>query len=705
MSQQPPPGYPHKTPKGYRSGSKPYRYVYPDGKGGWTSRPEERKPGTGQGKLWPTHQRTDKPQGAMFPPHQREIRERRERAEQEKHDLGVRRRRALRFETGQDIQINNPGDPWHAEVGEIAEIDAEGYIHMADTDGTTRKFDPIHVERYISEEMQEAKDRWSIGDEVVDYDGDRGTVAGFTQEGEVIIEGDRGGRWESSPDDLRHQEEEEEDIFEAYPQLGPVFQLFQDGLKLGPVELREVEWTNEYGDIKMSGRLIDPDTGNEVGQLIRNFHMGASESYVYHAYFTLEHSYRAKGAAKDLCLAQDEAYREAGLDYIKVTAALEVGRYAWALYGFDYAHDFNLDYHKGAIETELVDHNVDPATIEDLLDQIHHSWDVARFDYNGIRLGPNGYPIGKFVMLNGEGWDGKRSLDPDDYGYQVGQAYAKSKGKKGKGPLNKARRSRRLKMAGEDMWREEDLEELEQVHEEFASTRKSEPVDLGEGDALTKALAMEQGDLAVLGDGTLVVKAGATFREAQEGDLTKAKYKRKVPKPGGGFRYIYDRIRGKKKPLTGTKEEEEEKVQREIEERKKKRAEEKRRHGVGDAYRQHTEVGGKPRGAMGHLDRKSETTKSDVDPLDLLKSTPNQVSAVRIGSITYAMHDGYATAPDVRVPGLEPARREPESSPAPPDPLAGLYNPSGGGGVRVGPEGRLIRPDSGIFTLLPGGKD
>ena len=87
---------------------------------------------------------------------------------------------------------------------------------------------------------------------------------------------------------------------------------------------------------------------SSVGSVTREFH--PQGKWVYHAYQALNSQAQGNGTATKNLLASVQAYKAAGYKKVKVHAALDVGGYAWAKFGFvpDPAYWGELSPHEAA---------------------------------------------------------------------------------------------------------------------------------------------------------------------------------------------------------------------------------------------------------------------------------------------------------------------------------------------------------------------
>lgn len=88
----------------------------------------------------------------------------------------------------------------------------------------------------------------------------------------------------------------------------------------------------------VEGRILD-DEGKAVGEFGRRLYRGVdgAEVTMHHAYFFMYAGQQGQGVGAAFLAASEARYREAGINKITVSAE-DVGGYAWARAGFDFAH-------------------------------------------------------------------------------------------------------------------------------------------------------------------------------------------------------------------------------------------------------------------------------------------------------------------------------------------------------------------------------
>ncbi|MFI5777132.1 hypothetical protein [Nocardia sp. NPDC051570] len=139
---------------------------------------------------------------------------------------------------------------------------------------------------------------------------------------------------------------------EPKPNLGDMFP--PEGLKVDQARLlpqlqRAID--GEYGGLRarveeVSGhsqtlhtvvRFYDAN-GVQVGHATRTYYNDGVRILADHTYFRLQEHVRGQGCAADLNKAMFEWYRQSGVDQVVLRANIDVGSYAWARQGFEFAN-------------------------------------------------------------------------------------------------------------------------------------------------------------------------------------------------------------------------------------------------------------------------------------------------------------------------------------------------------------------------------
>lgn len=164
--------------------------------------------------------------------------------------------------------------------------------------------------------------------------------------------------------------------------------------------------------LTVDGSVLDSN-GHHVGTFVRTI---KDNGEIHHDLFRLDNSSsRNTGFGSRWYENQEAAYKAAGMKQITITANLDVGGYAWARMGFDFANSREHTRFQDRLDTAWSRHgNSDDAP------RCTHPWEfAAATDSRGQR-------VGKSVLL-GSWWEAVKNLSDDDEGYWVGQAYYASK--------------------------------------------------------------------------------------------------------------------------------------------------------------------------------------------------------------------------------------------------------------------------------------
>lgn len=237
------------------------------------------------------------------------------------------------------------------------------------------------------------------------------------------------------------------DLTRVIPNLTDPEAFFDKAFSLGPgfttklerMELIEAgDPTKDKSSAFLDMSLYDDSerfgSGAFVGRLKRNYHLEPDGTVTAeHELFDLEPAYQEKGLGSLMTDNTEAAYKEAGISRIKLHANLSIGGYVWARQGYDFVNEserqgviemlqINLEGYAGSGDIKGVDED----NFQDLsneLEKLDHPWEIAA--WNPFNAEP-GQHLGKLLLL-GSDWQGVKSLDPNDTGYQVGEAYKRAK--------------------------------------------------------------------------------------------------------------------------------------------------------------------------------------------------------------------------------------------------------------------------------------
>lgn len=178
-------------------------------------------------------------------------------------------------------------------------------------------------------------------------------------------------------------------------------------------------WSN--GDIWVKG-YVETVTGEaQVGEFSRtliSFEDGTR--IVSHDSFGVRKPYQKKGFGSSFYQFTENNYIKAGFDEIVVFAGDDVGGYAWARLGFDFANDFGtgkeIEAVRGSFRYNWEKRYKEPVP------EFTHAWEMA------AAVGPDGFEIGRLVMTGAQ-WPGIKSLRKGSIGLAIGDAYYYAKRK------------------------------------------------------------------------------------------------------------------------------------------------------------------------------------------------------------------------------------------------------------------------------------
>lgn len=168
--------------------------------------------------------------------------------------------------------------------------------------------------------------------------------------------------------------------------------------------------------LRIEGVFKNKD-GNSVGTFTREMHRdGNGRLLVHHNYFRLEKQYEGTGVGSRFVRHLEQKYKKMGVNQIYLLANLDVGGYAWARMGFDFAHKEDLSMYASNARASWL-RRYGSAMPSSMVRSIKHAWDIAAL------RGPDGHNIGKEVLL-GQNWDAAKILNGGPLlGFRVGEAY------------------------------------------------------------------------------------------------------------------------------------------------------------------------------------------------------------------------------------------------------------------------------------------
>lgn len=182
------------------------------------------------------------------------------------------------------------------------------------------------------------------------------------------------------------------------------------------------------GQTQVVGQYFHEDDPKITARMVRMIHLASDGVHVYHDTFIIDKSYQGRGVAQTTYARQVETYKKAGISSIDIHADIDIGRYAWAKMGFQYA---GVD----SIPTKLQERNArfgewakkkgveapeggwpQFSTAHEFATYTHPGGQKvpssSMFNWQGKIL-PGDYDLGKAFMLddNGHGdWEGEMRL-------------------------------------------------------------------------------------------------------------------------------------------------------------------------------------------------------------------------------------------------------------------------------------------------------
>lgn len=209
----------------------------------------------------------------------------------------------------------------------------------------------------------------------------------------------------------------------------PATQAIRDGFRFAYAGLRtEVDRVEPYADgsIGIYGQVFRED-GAKVGVFNRVLHYGDQPPWVHHKRFGLDRDVQGSGFAAAFNQDLYDWYRASGFDHIQLTANIDVGGYAWATQGFDFANaevarQFVAGFDRSRTPAEWAtklgqdqDHvERSLAQLDDLVARVRAGEHITAYQFSQVgRLpgqgGKDALWLGKFLMLNFN-WLGTKAL-------------------------------------------------------------------------------------------------------------------------------------------------------------------------------------------------------------------------------------------------------------------------------------------------------
>lgn len=169
---------------------------------------------------------------------------------------------------------------------------------------------------------------------------------------------------------------------------------------------------NSYADmITFGGQIRDRD-GNNIGDVRRSFHTDESGKFVelHNGFLALRESQQGQGIATDLYRRQENWAIAEGVEKITIDANIDVGGYAWARAGFDFANTRGaVQYMRRLQEKALERYGRDSESYQFILSR------SERFHLNQAAL-PTPFEISRIGYTDGaRTWQGKALMLGTDW--------------------------------------------------------------------------------------------------------------------------------------------------------------------------------------------------------------------------------------------------------------------------------------------------
>lgn len=199
--------------------------------------------------------------------------------------------------------------------------------------------------------------------------------------------------------------------------------------KVGNIEIKQSGDAESALDI--AGLIFDAK-GNTIGDFNRTIDFESKS--VEHGAFDVLKTHQGKGIATDLNARVFDMYRKIGMKQVTTYAdgdrVTGVGRYAWAIQGFDFtmglrfgqSSPVELNRMRDVFSKWLENDGYVEAAKQAMM--VNHSWEVASFVVDGRKVGK------QFLLKVAPNWHGVMNLNKDEPSSKVFDTYAKnSKGK------------------------------------------------------------------------------------------------------------------------------------------------------------------------------------------------------------------------------------------------------------------------------------
>jgi hypothetical protein len=226
-----------------------------------------------------------------------------------------------------------------------------------------------------------------------------------------------------------------------------------DGLKniLTPTgtELRSFNVRVWGGNVRIDAAIYKD--GEYAASIERTFR---ADGGVHHDSFFIKEEFQGLGWSKEVYAKQFAAYRELGVKLVDIDANGSVGKYSWALQGFDFADTSELENARRRLRDLVDSKGYLTAAESKKINGLKHSWQIATYrlevDGQAITEMPTELMLfdkiknvpmhlGKWAMLRQTSWDGVISMDKTSPSWKQFELYngIAEKKKRGRPPGSK----------------------------------------------------------------------------------------------------------------------------------------------------------------------------------------------------------------------------------------------------------------------------
>lgn len=146
-----------------------------------------------------------------------------------------------------------------------------------------------------------------------------------------------------NPDQLRSKTPLPKALVDAFEQWGiRPDKMAQKILKGSNVKSDEIDVAMRFGgdreEVTLGTKMIGKKNGKEAGRVVFSFYEetkdGETTRTAYHNLLSFKEDFQGKGLAKTILRNNFDLYKELNIDKVDLTAAMTVGGYAWAKYGW-----------------------------------------------------------------------------------------------------------------------------------------------------------------------------------------------------------------------------------------------------------------------------------------------------------------------------------------------------------------------------------